>query len=377
MNNKIKSLIAIVFIIIAIIFFVLNKNTDTHSVRIGVATVLSGDFAAAGENMVRAAKLAVEDINMRGGINSRKVELVVVDSGVSGKDGLSAVQKLIDINNTHYIVGGMSSNGVLAVAPIINQKKVILMTPVTGGSGVDNAGEYVFRNANSDILAGRDIAKAMIKLGFKNIGTVTEVTEYTLDIKKTFEKVIKQQGGNIVVSEEFQSDTKDYRTLITKISSYKPEALLVLSQTGTNAAYFIKQSHELNFNPSIFTDFTFATNNTVKQIVGSLDGIYFADPSYADTDLQTKDFFDRYNKTYNISALIPFHAAASYDAVMIYADAINNVGDNPEKVKNWLLKNVKNRNGFMGSFSFDDKGNSDLGFTIKIIKNGKAEQVNF
>jgi len=74
--------------------------------------------------------------------------------------------------------------------------------------------------------------------------------------------------------------------------------------------------------------------------------------------------------------LIPFHAAASYDVVMMYAEAIKNVGDNPEKVKDWLLKNVKNRHGLMGTFSFDEKGNSDLGFTIKVIRNGKPLPIN-
>jgi branched-chain amino acid transport system substrate-binding protein len=250
------------------------------------------------------------------------------------------------------------------------------MTPVTGGNNIDSAGEYIFRNANADVLAGRDLARAMLKLGYKNVGVIAEVTEYTLDIKKTFEETIKSEGGTIVSSEEFQPNTKDYRTLVTKIRAAKPQALLVLSQLGTNAAQFIKQSRELGFNPPLFTDFTFATNETAKKTVGSFDGIYFADPSYDASNPKTKAFFDLYQKTYGISSVVPFHAAASYDVVMMYADALKVVGDDSEKVKNWLLSNVKNRQGLMGTFSFDEKGNSDLGFTVKVIVNGKPQVVD-
>lgn len=373
MKKTITGLVVLIVVILIIVFA--SRGNSNEPIKFGVATILTGDFAAAGENMVNATKLAVKEINDKGGINGRMIELSVEDSGCSSKDGLSAVQKLVNTQDIKYIVGGMCSNGTLAAAPVANQGKVVIMTPVTGGNNIDNAGEYIFRNANSDVLAGRDLAAAMLKMGYKNVGVIAEVTEYTLDIKKTFEDTIKNNGGTIVASEEFQPDTKDYRTLISKIRAAKPQALLVLSQLGTNAGQFIKQSRELGFNPPLFTDFTFATNETAKKIVGSFDGIYFADPSYAASDAATQLFFKAYEETYKIPSLIPFHAAASYDIVMMYADAIKAVSDDSEKVKNWLIANVKNRKGLMGTFSFDEKGNSDLGFTMKVIKNGRPEPV--
>jgi len=344
-------------------------------IKIGVATILSGDFAFLGENVANTVKLAVEDVNNSGGINGRKFEIVVEDAKCDSKGGLDAIQKLVNIDGVRYIIGGMCSNGTIAAAPVANEKHALIMTPVTGGKNVDEAGQYIFRTANSDVLAGRDLADAVLKLGYKNIGVVAEVTEYTLDIKKTFENGIKNGGGNIVVSEEFQTNTKDYRTLIAKIKERKPEALLILSQTGTNAAYFIKQSKEQGFEVPLFTDFTFATNENAKKIAGSFDGIYFADPAYAADDPRMIAFLERYKTTYGITSAIPFHTSASYDAVMMYADALRAVGDDSVKVHDWLLKNVKNRKGFMGTYSLDDKGNSDLGFVIKQIINGKPVKV--
>ena len=299
--NKTAKIIVIAFLLIVIAVVAYRtystEKQETGPIKMGIATILNGDFAAAGENMVNATKLAVKEINDKGGINGRMIELTVEDSGCSSKEGLSAVQKLISTDGIRYIVGGMCSNGTLAGAPIANQNKALIMTPVTGGSNVDNAGEYIFRNANSDVLAGHDIAIAMIKLGYKDVGVVAEVTEYTLDIKKTFEQTIQEQGGTVVISEEFQSGTQDYRTLASKVKEKKPQAVLVLSQTGTNAAQFIKQSREIGFTPALFTDFTLASNDNAKKILGSFEGLYFADPAYDAESAETKAFFNEYEKT--------------------------------------------------------------------------------
>lgn len=353
---------------------IFNQDQKQNPIKIGVSTVLSGDFAAAGENMVNAARLAVQEINNQGGINGRKIELYIEDAGWDSKTGLAATQKLIDVHKVKYIIGGTSSNGTLASAPIVNKKRVIYLTPVTGGSNIDEAGEYVFRIANSDLLAGRDIAQAMVDLGFKNVGVVAEVTEYTIDLKKSFEKTINELGGNIVISEEFQPGTTDFRTLITKVKEVKPQAVFIASQTGIGGAHFIKQSREIDIKTTYFSDFTFVTNTNAKDIVGSFEGIYFADPSYNEEGQKTKEFFSLYQEMYSKPSVIPFHAASTYDSVKLITEAIKNVGDDSQKVHDWLLK-VNKYEGLMGTYSLDDKGNSDLGFDIKIVKNNSFEEI--
>jgi branched-chain amino acid transport system substrate-binding protein len=249
------------------------------------------------------------------------------------------------------------------------------MTPVTGGTNVDNAGEYVFRVANSDLLAGRDIADAVLKLGHKKVAVVAEVTEYTLDIKNTFESTLQSGGGSIVISEEFQPNTTDFRTLVAKVKAENPEAILILSQTGLGGAHFVKQAKEAGISAAVFTDFTFLLNEDAKKVIGSFDDIYFADPAYDAISGETNAFLEKYEEVYKAPSLIAFHALSTYDSIMMIADAMRAVGDDSTKVHNWLLQNVKNRKGLMGMFSLDKNGNSDLGFVIKVIKDGKAERV--
>lgn len=353
-----------------------NRQTSGESIKIGVSSILSGDLAAFGENPVNAARIAIAEVNANGGINGRPLELVLEDAGCDSKTGLSAAQKLINVDKARYIIGATCSNGTLAAAPLVNENKVIYMTPVTGGANVDHAGEYVFRVANGDLLAGRDLAHAALRLGFTRVAVVAEVTEYTLDIKGTFESTMQNGGGTIVASEEFQPGTTDFRTLVAKVGATSPDAILVLSQSGLGGAHFVKQAKEAGITVPFFSDFTFLVNEDAKNIVGSFEGIYFADPAYDATSQETKAFLKIYEKQYHTPPLIAFHALSTYDSVMMLADALRAVGDDSTKVHDWLLTHVKNRTGLMGTYSLDAEGNSDLGFVIKVVRDGKPEIVS-
>ncbi len=368
MKTTLLTIGALILVVVAWAVYNQDSKQDANEpIKIGVSTILTGDFAALGENIVNTARLAVDEINVGGGINGRPLELYIQDAGLDSKTGLSAAQKLVNVDGVKYIIGGTTSNGTLAAAPLMNEQKVIYMTPVTGGTNVDTAGEYVFRVANGDSLAGRDLANGAVKLGFKKVVLVTEVTEYTLDIKKSF---IQTYNGNIVINEDFQPGTTDFRTLVAKVAATKPDAIVVLSQTGVAGAHFVKQSRDAGVSVPIFTDFTFVANTAAKEIVGSFEGVYFTDPAFGADEKITKEVFARYKAKYGTAPFIGFHAASTYDSVMMLADALRAVGDDSERVHDYLLT-IKNRAGLMGTYSLDAQGNSDLGFVFKQVKGGK------
>lgn len=372
MSRKIKWIVIIAVIIILVGFVAVRfspGNPSSHTpIKIGVATLLSGDYSALGENIVNTARLTIGEINKRGGVGGRPIELFAEDSKLSSKDGLLAVQKLIDADGVKYIIAGMSSNGTLAAAPIANKNKVLLLSPVTGGPNIDNAGEYIFRIANSDSLAGRDIADAMIGRGYTRIGALSEVAEYTLDLEKSFRETLVSKNVAPIFEENFQPGNKDFRSQITKIKAANVDALLVVSQTGLSGGYFIKQARELGLRSKIFSDFNLATNMDAQKIAGSFSGIYFADPAYDVDKPELKSFFAQYRQQFGHDPAIPFHTAATYDSIQMLVAALKASGDDSAKVHDWLLGNVKNWDGFMGRYSLDARGNSDLGFKIKLIQ---------
>lgn len=375
--KKLIWVVIIAAVVIILAAFSLNKtnSNNTGPIKIGIASLLTGDYALLGENIRNTAELAVDEINKAGGINGKMITLFVEDSKVDGKSGLSAISKLINVDKVNYIIAGMSSNGTLASAQLANEKKALLFVPVTGGSDIDNAGEYVFRIANSDNLGGRDIARGMKKLGYKDVAVLSEVTDYTLNFRDSFKKEATNLGLNLILDEQFQPGTTDFRTLILKTKKANPQATLILSQTGLTGAYFIKQEKEQGLKTVLFSDFNLITNADAIKIAGSFDGIYFTDPAYKPNDQALKDFFTNYTNKYGHAPAIPFHTAATYDSIQLLIKAIRAVGNDSVKVHDWLLTNVKSYTGFMGTYSLDEKGNSDLGFALKQVAGDKFIEV--
>lgn len=266
----------------------------------------------------------------------------------------------------------MCSNGILASAPIVNENKVVMMVPSTGGANVDNAGEYVFRIGNSDLLVGRDIASKMVQLGYKKVGVIAESTEYTSDIKTSFTQKAQELGLNVALSESFGPNTTDFRTLSTKIKAANLDGILIASQTGISGGMLIKQIKTLGIKTAIFSDFLLVFNTDVQKIVGSLDGVYYADPSVAQNNPTADAFFKNYEVVYKIKPIAPYFAAGTYDIIQIFSSAIKVNDDDSVVAHDWILKNVQNYQGFIGTFSLDAAGNANTGYTIKILKNGQS-----
>src|SRR3989344_7767416 len=228
-SNTILNVVIALLVIIVGLILIFNTGKKEEKIKIGVMTITSGDLAFLGNNIVQSAELALEDL----GYDS--VELIVEDVGglAGGKDAVSAYRKLVDVDKVQVIIDGMSSDATLAVAPLLDQDKIVMITPLTGGENIDNAAEYLFRNGPSDVLAGTKPAKEIFERGLNNVALITDNAEYTLDISKHFRKEFK---GTLVYDEKIAFDTKDFRAEISKFQSKNPQAIVINTATGNSAA---------------------------------------------------------------------------------------------------------------------------------------------
>ena len=127
MSKRSKLLLAGIVILLIVIIILLvvnvsdNADKEEEKIKIGIMTITSGDLAFLGNNIVQSAELAVEELGYQD-----KVELIVEDVGGlgSGKDAVTAYKKLVEIDQVNYIIDGMSSDGTMAVAPLLEKDKI-------------------------------------------------------------------------------------------------------------------------------------------------------------------------------------------------------------------------------------------------------------
>ncbi len=138
---------AIVIVLAAFACACLDKQpTESEEIKIGAVLPLTGDGAKYGQSAKSGLDLAVEEINANGGIKGKFINVIYEDTKMEPKEGTSAVLKLLTIEKVPAIIGAMASSVTLAIAPIAEENKVVLLSPVSSSPLITDAGDYIFRN---------------------------------------------------------------------------------------------------------------------------------------------------------------------------------------------------------------------------------------
>jgi len=240
-----------------------------------------------------------------------------------------------------------------------------MISPVTGGANVDNAGAWIFRLGNSDVLNGKLQAERFLGSSLKRIALVTEETEYTLDITRAFEQTFRSGGGEITYSTTFQPATTDFRSQLGLLLRSKPDAVFIPTQTGSALALILNQISQLGgFKSERHTTFTAADNPDAKALAkGKFNGLRYLAPAYDKENPRLQGFTAHYSAEFKRTPLIPFHTAATVDALDLLQAYLDEAKVyNREQFAIYLLSKVKNYQGLLGHFSIDEKGNANTGF---------------
>ncbi|MBK7551229.1 MAG: ABC transporter substrate-binding protein [Syntrophaceae bacterium] len=140
-----KNLSALVAVIAAFSFAAAPSAQAADTIKIGAAFALSGSIAVYGEGFKKCIDLAVEEINAKGGIKGKKIEIVYEDNKSNPKDCVTAVRKLITVDRVPVIFGPAGSSNFMATAPVAQENKVVLLSAQGAAVGLTRAGDYIFR----------------------------------------------------------------------------------------------------------------------------------------------------------------------------------------------------------------------------------------
>ncbi|MDB5259980.1 MAG: extracellular ligand-binding receptor, branched-chain amino acid transport system substrate-binding [Candidatus Nomurabacteria bacterium] len=372
MNNKVMLWIAGIIIVIGVIFYFQSnsKENQSNTLKIGLIAPLSGDAAAYGEMGKNGASIAVEEINTAGGINGKQIEIIYEDGKCDAKAALNAAQKLINEDGVKYIVGGACSSETFAFVPLATASKVFVISFSASAPKLSGISKYFVRNYPNDNLVGIALAGHLSKK-YKKVAVISEKTSYAQGVKDSFTAEAKNLGIEIVGAEDFDSTTVDFRTIILKIKSENPEIIFINPQSGSNTARIAKQIRQNGITIPLS-----GVNYTGPDVISggsAVEGMEFAVPADVPKEGKGQEFLQKYNETYGRDPLYAYVAAAGYDDVYILKKAIESVGEDTNKVQDYI-HNRLSFEGTLGKYSFDINGDLvGVGVIIQKIKNGKVE----
>ena len=370
--NKIKKIIlwlVVVVIVIAGIWYGASRKlatvTEKGPIKIGAILALTGEAAVWGQNAKTGIELAKEEINEKGGISGRKIEVIYEDSQCDPKTGVSAAQKLITVDKVQVIIGDVCSSVTLAIAPIANQNKVVLITPGSSADSISQAGEYIFRNypKNSQFLG--KVIELIEKLDKKKIAILFVNNDYGVGLKDyALQKISKEK---IVLVEGHNQKETDFRTTLAKLKSINPDAV-ILATYYEDGSLILKQAKEMKINTLFLGTDAFDDPKVIEIAKEAAEGLVLSTvkPGAGPKFLEFKKaYLQKYNKEPVI--LSDF----AYDTLNIIAEAIKKGNHKGENIKNYFYS-IKNFQGASNLISFDENGDLiNPSFTLKTIKNGQ------
>jgi len=182
---------------------------------------------AQGPNLIKAAQLAVNEINEKGGINGKKLLLIVQDEGPTAATALYAVHKLIDEQKVQVIIGCTTSEAVMNAGPYIESKGVLLVSPsATSGllSGQKWSG-WTYRVCPSDALQGGVAAQLIKDKGYNKVAILVQDTVYGKGVEETAREYLKGMT-DIVISLRYDPAKLSYLSELNSIKEQRPECIL-------------------------------------------------------------------------------------------------------------------------------------------------------
>lgn len=352
-----------------------EKKADT--IKVGANLEMTGGSASYGISSKNAIELAFKEINEKGGINGKQLELVVADNKSEAAEATNAMQKLVSQDNVVAVIGPNLSSSVIAASAINNSTKVLDIAPmatnpyVTVDQASGKTKDFNYRTCFIDPFQGTVMAKfATAELGVGNAAVLIDnSSDYAKGLAQFFKENFVKEGGAVTAEESYLQKDTDFKATLTKIKATNPDFLYVPGYYQ-EVGLIVKQARELGMNMPIAGGDGWDSAK-MPEIAGAaaLNNTYFSSLySPEDSSDINKNFVAAYEKAYGQKPDV--FAALSYDSALLVAEAIKNAGSTePAKISEAMAK-INGFSGVSGSVTFDDKHNPVKSAVILEYKDG-------
>ncbi|MEO6588210.1 MAG: ABC transporter substrate-binding protein [Pyrinomonadaceae bacterium] len=356
------------FSVIFSIFFTscVQKGGDTNgttstgdTIKVGVYGDLTGKTASFGQSTKNGVELAVAEINAAGGVNGKKIELIVEDDQGTPEKAKTVISKLISQDKVQAVIGEVASSNSLAAAPVAQEAKIPMISPSSTNPQVTEKGDYISRVCFIDPFQGSVMAKfAANTLKAKTAAIFGDVnSDYSKGLTKFYEEEFVKLGGKVVAKEYYTQDDPDFKGQLTKIRQLNPDVIYIPGYYG-QVGIIAKQARELGMKQPLLGGDGWDSPDLWKLGGDALTPAYISNHYSAENPAPEIQNFVK-NYTAKFGAAPDSLAALAYDAAKVLADAIKRAGGAGDSAKlKDAINATKDFAGVTGSITLDASRNA-------------------
>jgi branched-chain amino acid transport system substrate-binding protein len=363
---------------IAVVGIVLAASTLVHAqakpIKLGQIIPITGEAAESGKYHKQGAEIAVDKINAAGGINGRKIQIVLEDDQTTNPGGVAALQKLLEDKEIPMILGSIRSTQVQAMLPTINEAKIPVAIGGTNYGLTHSGSQWVFRFRPHDGMSAKVIAKFMIEeLKQKKVAIVHASDAFGNGGRDMLTPAVKEIGGEVVFTQGYNNQEKDYTAVVQGLKKSGATGLGTYMTFSTDLGIFARQLKQQGVqvqwvgSPSI-------TALDGRNLAGdALYGAFGVTDFHVAASPTSKAFAAAYKAKFGQDP--DLYASWCYDAVMVFAEAMKRAPDlKPENLRKAILS-IQKFPGAEGEYNFDQNGDGLDHYHI--VQNEKGNIVYF
>ncbi len=355
------------------ILVTMSVSDAAETVKIGAVFAKTGTAVLYTLHDLEAIRLAVEELNAQGGLLGKQIELLEFDNKSTAITSKLAAENAVKAGVSVVLGAGWSSHS-LAMAPVLQDAKIPMISDSSTNPHVTRIGDYIFRVCFTDPFQGA----VMANFAFRDLKARTAIVltntgnQYSPGLAQAFIERFQQQGGKILWEGDYLEQVSDFMNLLTRVKTLRPDVIFLPGYSDDSGS-IIHEARAMGIQtPFIGGDGW--TLQMYKSGGDAVEGSYYSGHWHQDSpDERSREFVNKYIARYG--EITHSGVPLAYDSVYLLADAVRRAHSlEPARIRDALAATV-NFQGVTGTITFDEHGDPVKSAVILQFAKGKSVYV--
>lgn len=361
-RNRLFSVIAVV---VGGLLFFCPVLLAADSLKVGGVFSITGPASFLGDPEKKSMEMVVDAINSAGGIDGRMLEAVIYDTEGDPQRAVNAVSKLINRDGVIAIIGPSLTPTTLAVKNLVESAKIPLISCAAGIQITQPVTPWVFKTAQSDVMAVATVYRHIQKSGLKTVGLLSVANAFGESGKQQLEEQAAAFGLQVVAAEKFGDKDSDMTAQLTKIRKAAPDAVVCWG-TNPGPAVVAKNFGQLGLEMPLYQSHGVASPKFIELAGSAAEGIFLPTGKILVAGLLPADdpqkavltnFIEQFESRFQMP--VSGFGGYAYDAMQMLKMAVEKVGTDKAKIRD-TLEGTKNYVGVSGVFNMSPEDHNGL-----------------
>lgn len=350
-------------------------------IKIGSVLSVTGPAAFLGDPELKTLQMYVEDLNKKGGVLGRQLELVHYDDGSDANKANGFTKRLLDDDKVDVVIGGTTTGATMSMVPLVTKAEVPFISLAGAVVVIEPVKKWVFKTPHTDRMAAEKVFEDMKKRGLTKVALLSETSGFGQSGKKETEAVAAKYGITLVANETYGPKDTDMSPQLTKIKNSAGVQAVFVFGLGQGPAIVTKNYKQLGISLPLYQSHGVASDEFLKLAGPAADGVRLPAAAQLVPDLlpandPQKAIVQSYDKAYKLryKEEASTFGGYAYDALMLTVDAMKRANSTDKAKVRDALEATKGYVATSGSFNLsatDHMGLNLSAFRMLEVKGGQ------